>query len=86
MYHTISVLLGRAMAACIVLYQKTLSPDHGLFLRGRYPNGCCRFYPSCLEYTRQAMVKHGIIKGTWLFLRRLRKCHPWAKGGVDPIP
>ncbi|OIP79592.1 MAG: hypothetical protein AUK21_03795 [Parcubacteria group bacterium CG2_30_48_51] len=74
------------MAVCITVYQKTISPDHSMFLRPFYPHGCCKFYPSCSEYTRQAVVKHGVFKGTRLFFGRLRKCHPWAEGGIDLIP
>jgi len=66
----------------IVLYQKTLSPDHGL-MRVFYPHGACRFYPTCSEYTRQSVLKHGIFKGYYSGLRRILRCNPWSNGGVD---
>jgi putative membrane protein insertion efficiency factor len=69
----------------IVLYQKTLSPDHGL-LRSRFPYGYCKFYPSCSEYSKQAFTKFGLIKGFYLTLNRIVKCHPWAKPKIDHIP
>ena len=47
---------------------------------------CCRFQPTCSEYARQAIQKYGIIKGGWLTIKRLLRCHPWAKGGYDPVP
>ena len=47
---------------------------------------CCRFQPTCSEYTRQAIQKYGILKGGWLATKRLCRCHPWAKGGYDPVP
>jgi len=47
---------------------------------------CCRFQPTCSEYARQAIEIHGPIKGTWLTLKRLSKCHPWGKSGYDPVP
>jgi putative membrane protein insertion efficiency factor len=69
----------------IRLYQKTLSLDHG-------PLSCvvserfCRFHPSCSEYTYQAIEKFGAIKGGWLGLKRIARCHPWNPGGVDEVP
>lgn len=68
----------------ITLYQKTLSPDHGWF-RARYPYGFCKFYPSCSEYTKQAVSKYGAIKGLALGLSRVLRCNPWSHGKVDLI-
>tara|TARA_A100001234_G_scaffold3000_1_gene2412 strand:+ start:1647 stop:1802 length:156 start_codon:yes stop_codon:yes gene_type:complete len=45
----------------------------------------CRFTPTCSEYTKQAITKHGIIKGTFLGIKRISKCHPWGKSGYDPV-
>jgi putative membrane protein insertion efficiency factor len=69
----------------IRLYQKTLSPDHGP-LRRLFPNGYCRFHPTCSEYAHQALTKHGFFKGSWLAGKRLLKCHPWGPHGLDPVP
>ena len=46
----------------------------------------CRFYPTCSEYTKQAIIKYGIIKGGWLGIKRICKCHPFNEGGYDPLP
>ena len=46
----------------------------------------CRFYPSCSHYTVEAIETHGPIRGLYLGLRRLSKCHPWHPGGFDPVP
>lgn len=46
----------------------------------------CRFYPTCSEYTKQAIMKYGIIKGSWLGIKRICKCHPFNEGGYDPLP
>jgi putative membrane protein insertion efficiency factor len=46
----------------------------------------CRFYPSCSEYARQAIAKYGPLRGGWLALKRIGRCHPWNPGGVDPVP
>jgi len=46
----------------------------------------CRFYPTCSEYAVEALSQHGALKGGWLTLRRLGRCHPFCAGGVDPVP
>ena len=46
----------------------------------------CRFYPTCSEYSQQAIEKHGALKGGYLSLRRIVKCHPYHEGGYDPVP
>lgn len=61
----------------IKTYQKIISPILG-------PR--CRFYPTCSNYAVEALTKHGIIKGGFLTLKRLLKCHPFNKGGYDPVP
>ncbi|PIU03456.1 membrane protein insertion efficiency factor YidD [Candidatus Shapirobacteria bacterium CG08_land_8_20_14_0_20_39_18] len=45
----------------------------------------CRFQPTCSEYTYQAIEKYGILLGSWKGLRRIFRCHPWSKGGLDPL-
>lgn len=51
----------------------------------RWFGGGCRFYPTCSEYTYQAVEKYGIVKGSWLGLKRISRCHPWNKGGIDKL-
>jgi len=46
----------------------------------------CRFYPSCSHYAVEALQVHGTVRGSWLALRRLGRCHPWNAGGADPVP
>lgn len=58
----------------IRLYQKILSPDHGL-IKNFFPYGVCRFNPTCSEYTYQKIAEYGVIKGCYLGLKRLLKCH-----------
>ncbi|MBU1291968.1 membrane protein insertion efficiency factor YidD [Patescibacteria group bacterium] len=61
----------------IKVYQKTISPDHGYFPILRVL-GQCRHYPTCSQYTVQAVKKHGAFKGLWLGLKRVVTCHPWG--------
>ena len=68
----------------IRLYQKTLSFDHGP-LSFLYSEGFCRFQPTCSQYSYEAIAKYGFLKGGWLGLKRICRCHPWAKGGWDPV-
>ncbi len=46
----------------------------------------CRFAPSCSQYALEAVVEHGAVRGSWLGLRRISRCHPWNPGGFDPVP
>lgn len=65
------------LLALIRFYQYFLSP--------MFP-GCCRFSPTCSEYAREAVVLHGALKGGWLSLLRILRCHPFHPGGYDPVP
>ena len=70
--------LGRsALRALIHLYQWTLSPWLG---------GNCRFNPSCSHYALEAVEQHGCLRGGWLSFKRVCKCHPLSRGGVDLVP
>jgi putative membrane protein insertion efficiency factor len=71
---------GRAAAAAsglIGAYQRYVSPLLG-------PR--CRFYPSCSAYAREAIARYGLLRGAWLSLCRLARCHPFSAGGLDPVP
>jgi len=46
----------------------------------------CRFYPSCSDYSIEALDKHGVLRGSWLSARRICRCHPFNPGGFDPVP
>ncbi len=65
------------LLALIRIYQYAISP----FLGRR-----CRFFPSCSEYTAEALQKYGVLKGARLGLKRISRCHPWNSGGFDPVP
>jgi len=67
----------RMITQPIRFYQRFISPA--------FP-AQCRFHPTCSEYTRQAILKHGALKGVWLGVRRILKCHPFHPGGFDPVP
>jgi len=68
----------------ITLYQKTLSFDYGFF-KFLYPNGYCRFHPTCSEYSKQVIKKYGIIRGGLKASWRILRCNPWNKGGIDEV-
>ena len=61
----------------IRVYQVALSPLLG-------PN--CRYYPTCSQYAIDAIETHGSLRGTWLSIKRISRCHPWHEGGFDPVP
>ena len=70
-------MLKKMMILLIRFYQKILSP--------LLPN-VCRYTPSCSEYFIQALQIHGVLKGSWLGIRRILRCHPWGGKGYDPVP
>lgn len=69
--------MRKILILIIRAYQYLLSPLLG-------PR--CRFYPSCSCYAQEALERHGVIRGSWLAVRRILRCHPWHPGGVDPVP
>jgi len=56
------------------------------YLASPWVGNQCRFYPTCSRYSEEAIETHGAIKGGYLTVRRLIKCHPWHPGGLDPVP
>ncbi|MDW8138219.1 MAG: membrane protein insertion efficiency factor YidD [Bacteroidota bacterium] len=69
--------MRRVLLAAIWLYRRVLSP---------HLPPACRFYPSCSEYAAEAIRRYGALKGAYLGLRRLLRCHPFHPGGFDPVP
>lgn len=68
---------ARLLHACVRFYQRQISP---------LTPPVCRFTPTCSEYTRQALVRYGALRGTWMGARRILRCHPFHPGGYDPVP
>jgi putative membrane protein insertion efficiency factor len=69
-------LLAYPLIIAIYIYRYTLSPIFG---------NSCRFYPTCSHYAQDALRKYGALKGTWLAVKRIGRCHPWHEGGFDPV-
>ena len=69
--------VAAVLRALLRVYQVTLSPLLG---------SACRFSPTCSHYAREALELHGATRGTWLAVRRVARCHPYAEGGYDPVP
>ena len=70
-------MIKKLMIGMIRFYQRCLSP--------LLPN-VCRYRPTCSEYFIEALMMHGVIKGSWLGIKRILRCHPWGGSGYDPVP
>jgi putative membrane protein insertion efficiency factor len=69
--------MSRLVLGLIRAYQVALSPVFA---------GSCRYYPSCSQYTYEAVTRYGWLRGSWMGMKRIARCHPFAKGGYDPVP
>lgn len=65
------------VVALLKVYRLLISPLYGQV---------CRYHPSCSAYALDSVQVHGSLKGSWLAMRRIGRCHPWAAGGLDPVP
>lgn len=68
--------MARFLIALIRAYQRV----------SRFTPPTCRFYPTCSQYTLEAIQRHGALQGAWLGLKRILRCHPFHPGGYDPVP
>ena len=69
--------MKRLMLALIRFYRRAVSP---------YTAPTCRYIPTCSQYAIEAIKRHGPLRGTWLAIRRIMRCHPWGGSGYDPVP
>lgn len=69
--------MRRVIIKLIGVYRYLISPFLG---------NNCRYYPTCSEYAQTSVERFGVIKGSWMAVRRISRCHPWHEGGVDPVP
>ena len=69
--------MKKVLMALVRFYRRYISPM-------RQP--CCRFVPTCSQYALEALEKYGAVKGGWLAMKRILRCHPFCKGGYDPVP
>ena len=77
LFEKLSSILSLPLIGLIQVYRYAISPMLG---------SRCRFYPSCSQYAVDALKSHGLLKGLWLAVRRIGRCHPWNPGGHDPVP
>ena len=74
---SIKMLIRKLATFPIIFYQYAISP--------LFPSSC-RYNPTCSEYSKQALMKHGLLKGGMLAIKRISRCHPWGGSGYDPVP
>ncbi len=65
------------MIGFVLVWRRFISPMYG---------DVCKYYPSCSSYGLEALRVHGALRGSWLTITRIGRCHPWAHGGFDPVP
>lgn len=70
-------MLGRILIATVRAYRLLVSP---------WTPPSCRFTPTCSAYAIEALERHGALRGSWLAVRRIARCHPWGGFGYDPVP
>ena len=70
-------MIQKLILFLVWFYQKAVSP---------YFRPCCRYYPSCSAYAYEAVQKHGAFRGSFFALKRILRCHPFRRGGYDPVP
>lgn len=75
--HALASVPRVVLLALVRFYQLVISP---------WTPPSCRFYPSCSQYAVVALQRHGAVRGGWLAVRRLGRCHPWTAGGIDDVP
>ena len=69
--------MKNALIKCVRFYRKYISP---------LKRPCCIYVPTCSQYALEALEKYGALKGSYLAIRRILRCHPFHKGGYDPVP
>ena len=76
--------MKKVVLQLIKIYQYTISLDHGLL--SYFTSGPrCRFVPTCSQYTYDAVKTYGVIRGLWMGVKRVSRCHPWNEGGFDKV-
>lgn len=70
-------ILAFPLVVLIYFYKYVISP---------LTPASCRYYPSCSEYSVQAIKIHGPLRGSWMAIKRIARCHPWGPSGIDPVP
>lgn len=77
MANAVSRMLAWPLIILVRCYRVAISPWLGIH---------CRFQPSCSSYAIEALQQHGILRGSWMAVKRIGRCHPWGGSGYDPVP
>jgi len=77
--------MKKIILSAIRFYQKTAFFHIWIFRLFWVSDNVCRFTPTCSEYTYQAVEKYGVVKGLFIGLKRILRCHPWSRGGIDKL-
>jgi uncharacterized protein len=84
-YNNRAKYMKKILLTLIRFYQNTQAFHIKILEKLFMTDSICRFSPTCSDYTYEAIQKYGAAKGTWLGLKRIVRCHPWSKGGFDPV-
>ena len=84
MWKTLKEIPRKPVLLLIKSYQLTLSPDHGFF-KALFPQGYCKYRPSCSQYGYEMVEKYGVVRGVAMGVWRVLRCNPCSGGGHDPV-
>lgn len=85
MLNKLDRLIKSFLTLSISAYQRLLSPDHSFWAKAFFPNGYCKFHPTCSSYAQDALRVYILPKALYYIVHRLIRCHPFSNGGIDYV-